>query len=88
MLILYIQLKHAWEFILNKTVITSPSNLSLLCEINKLIEQGFYYNAGKIRSVPVNIGGTSWKPELPIENVIKERPLFLQIIFLFRMERE
>lgn len=67
-----INLKHAWEFILNKIVITSPSNLSLLCEINKLIEQGFYYNAGKIRSVPVNIGGTSWKPELPIESVIKE----------------
>lgn len=67
-----INLKHAWEFILNKNVITSSSNFSLLCEINKLIEQGFYYNAGKIRNVPVNIGGTSWKPSLPIESVIKE----------------
>ena len=40
-----INLKHAWEFILNKNVIISNSNFSLLCEINKLIEQGFYYNA-------------------------------------------
>jgi len=67
-----INLKHAWEFILNKNVIISNSNFSLLCEINSLIEQGFYYNAGKIRSVPVNIGGTTWKPSLPIESVIKE----------------
>lgn len=67
-----INLKHAWELILNKNVITSNSNFSLLCEINKLVEQGFYYNAGKIRSVPVNIGGTGWKPSLPIESMIKE----------------
>lgn len=67
-----INLKHAWEFILNKNVVTSSSNFSLLCEINKLIEQGFYYNAGRIRSIPVIIGGTNWKPQLPIESVIKE----------------
>ena len=64
-----INLKHAWEFILNKNVVTTKSNFSLLCEINKLIEQGFYYNAGKIRNVPVTIGGTSWKPALPIESI-------------------
>ncbi len=67
-----INLKHAWEFILNKNVIISNTNFSLLCEINRIIEEGFYYSAGKIRNVPVNIGGTIWKPELPIESVIKE----------------
>ena len=67
-----VNLKHAWELILNKGVITSPTNFALLCDINRLIEQGFYYNAGKLRSTPVSIGGTNWKPELPIESQIKD----------------
>lgn len=67
-----VNLKHAWEFILNKDVITSPTNYALLCEINKFIEEGFYYNAGRIRSTPVSIGGTNWKPEIPIESAIKD----------------
>ena len=67
-----VNLKHAWEFILNKSVILSPTNFALLCEINKLIEEGFYYSAGKLRNVPVTIGGTSWQPSLPIESIIKE----------------
>ena len=37
-----------------------------------MVEEGFYYSAGKIRSVPVTIGGTTWKPDLPIVSVIKE----------------
>lgn len=67
-----INLKHAWEFILNENVIYSNHNLYLLCQINKLVEEGFYYNAGKIRSTPVKIGGTSWTPDLPIESIISE----------------
>ena len=67
-----VNLKHAWEFILNKNVILSETNFSLLCQINKFVEEGFYYSAGKIRSVPVTIGGTEWAPSLPIESIIKE----------------
>lgn len=67
-----VNLKHAWEFILNKNVILSDTNLALLCEINKMVQEGFYYTAGKIRNVPVTIGGTTWKPDLPIESMIKE----------------
>ena len=67
-----VNLKHAWEFILNKNVILSDTNFALLCEINKMVEEGFYYTAGKVRSIPITIGGTTWKPDLPIESVIKE----------------
>ncbi len=67
-----LNLKHAWEFILDKDVISYPTNLSILCHIAKLINEGFYQDGGKIRSVPVTIGGTSYIPPLPIENVVKE----------------
>lgn len=67
-----INLKHSWEFILNKNVILSPTNYSILCTINKLIEEGFYYNAGSLRTTPVKIGGTNWVPELPVESDIKD----------------
>lgn len=78
-----VNLKHTWEFILNKNVILSNTNFALLCEINKMVEEGFYYTAGKIRNVPVTIGGTKWKPELPIESIIKEE---LQEIFNTQMD--
>lgn len=65
-------LKHAWQFVLDKDVITSPSDYYLLRTINQLVEEGFYYNAGQMRSVPVSIGGTKWKPQLPIESIVKE----------------
>ena len=67
-----VNLKHSWEFILNKNVILTPTNYSILCTINKLVEEGFYYNAGILRNVPVKIGGTSWAPDIPIESDIKD----------------
>lgn len=66
-------LKHAWQFILDEDVVASKTDYSMLCLINRLVEEGFYYNAGKLRSVPVSIGGTKWKPELPIESVVIEQ---------------
>lgn len=67
-----VNLKHAWEFILNKNVISSKTDFSLLCTINKLIEEGFYYQSGILRTTPVKIGGTNWIPSLPIESDIKD----------------
>ncbi len=67
-----VNMKHAWEFILDDDVITAPDNLALVSEINKLVEEGFYFNAGKLRDVPVTIGGTSWQPEMPIESKVTE----------------
>lgn len=68
-----INLKHAWEFILDKDVISSPSDYYVLCHIAKLINEGFYEYGGRIRGVPVTIGGTNYVPPMPIELDVKER---------------
>ena len=67
-----LNLKHAWEFILDRDVITYPSDYSILCHIAKLVNEGFFQDGGRIRGVPVTIGGSSYVPPLPIETVIKE----------------
>ena len=67
-----LNLKHAWEFILDRDVISYPTDYSILCHIAKLVNEGFYLDGGRIRGVPVTIGGTSYIPPLPIESVIKE----------------
>lgn len=68
-----LNLKHAWEFILDKDVIQAESDYYLLCHIAKLVNEGFYSDGGRIRGVPVNIGGSSYKPPIPTESIVKER---------------
>jgi fido (protein-threonine AMPylation protein) len=67
-----LNLKHAWEFILDNDVISCESNYHILCHIAKLVNEGFYRDGGRIRGVPVTIGGTSYIPPLPIESVVVE----------------
>lgn len=67
-----LNLKHAWEFILDKDVLSYPSGYDILCHIAKLVNEGFYSDGGHIRGVPVTIGGTSYVPPLPIETIVKE----------------
>ncbi len=67
-----LNLKHAWEFILDKDVLQVKSDYSVLCHIAKLVNEGFFSNGGRIRGVPVTIGGTTYKPPLPIETVVIE----------------
>lgn len=68
-----LNLKHAWEFILDKDVIRSQSDYYLLCHIAKLVNEGFFSNGGRIRGVPVTIGGCSYIPPLPIEMDVKTK---------------
>ncbi len=68
-----LNLKHAWEFIMDKDVVASKSSYSILCCIAGLVNEGFYTYGGRIRCVPVTIGGTSYTPPLPIENDVKEK---------------
>ena len=68
-----LNLKHAWEFILDPDVLCYPSDYSILCHIAKLVNEGFFSDGGRIRGVPVTIGGTHYVPALPIESVVQER---------------
>jgi len=67
-----LNLKHAWEFILDRDVIQADSNYYLLCHIAKLVNEGFFHDGGRIRGVPVSIGGTKYVPPLPIESQVIE----------------
>lgn len=67
-----LNLKHAWEFILDSDVIQAKTDYYLLCHIAKLVNEGFFTDGGRIRGVPVTIGGSSYKPPIPIESIVKE----------------
>ncbi len=68
-----LNLKHAWEFIIDRDVIQCPSDYYLLCNVAKLVNEGFYMDGGRIRGVPVTIGGTSYIPPMPIEFEVREK---------------
>ena len=68
-----LNLKHAWEFILDADVLRCPSDFSLLSHVAGLVNEGFYQDGGRVRGVPVAIGGTSYVPPLPQESVVRER---------------
>ena len=68
-----LNLKHAWEFILDTDVAQANTDYYVLCHIAKLVNEGFFTDGGKIRGVPVKIGGSSYIPPIPIETIVKER---------------
>ncbi len=68
-----LNLKHAWEFILDSDVIQAQSDYYLLCHIAKLVNEGFFSDGGRIRGIPVTIGGSSYKPPIPVESIVKEK---------------
>ena len=67
-----LNLKHAWEFILDRDVLASRTDYYLLCHIARLVNEGFFWEGGRIRGVPVTIGGTSYAPPLPHESDVKD----------------
>lgn len=72
-------LKHAWQFILD--TLDYPADYALVCKINQFVGgDNLIINAGFLRSMPVSIGGTTWKPEIPIESKVKEEIADIQTI--------
>ena len=65
-------LKNAWQFILENADINYDFNL--LCHIHKLVADRLVLeqDLGRIRTTPVNVGGTKWQPQFPIESQIVE----------------
>ena len=68
-----LNLKHAWEFILDRDVIASRSDYGMLSHIARLVNEGFFADGGRIRGVPVTIGGSSYVPPMPYEQDVKDR---------------
>lgn len=67
-----LNLKHAWEFILDEDVICVDCDYYLLSHIAKLVNEGFYSDGGRIRGVPATIGGCKYIPPIPVESMVKE----------------
>lgn len=67
-----LNLKHAWQFILDKDVLQYATNYAILCQINYFVEEGLSTLNGRIRRLPIEIGGSTYIPSLPIEDIIKE----------------
>ena len=68
-----LNLKHAWEFMLDRDVIASRSDYYMLSHIARVVNEGFFAEGGRIRGVPVTIGGSSYVPPLPNELDVKEK---------------
>ena len=68
-----LNLKHAWEFILDRDVVSSRSDYYMLSHIARLVNEGFFDDGGRIRGAPVTIGGSSYVPPLPNEHDVKNR---------------
>ena len=63
-------LKRAWQFLLD--TLEPTIDYAYICKLNQLVGgDSLIYNAGYIRALPVSIGGTSWKPDIPNEDEIK-----------------
>jgi Fic family protein len=70
-------LKRAWQFLLD--TLEPPLDYAYVCKINQIVGgDNLVYNAGYIRATPVSIGGTSWKPAMPVEDDIKSNLIKLQ----------
>lgn len=65
-----INMKRAWQFLLDN--LAYPNCIMLLREYDKIVGELLFHYAGEIRTIPIQIGGTSWEPEMPHSGIIIE----------------
>lgn len=63
-----VNMKRAWQFLLDN--LAYGNSIMLLREYNKIVGELLFNYAGEIRTIPVQIGGTSWEPEMLHTGVI------------------
>lgn len=65
-------LKYAWYFLIDN--IEYPIDLNFICALHKEVGNGnAILNPGELRMFPVSIGGTSWKLDIPVKEIIIEK---------------
>jgi Fic family protein len=64
-------LKHAWQFMLD--TVEYPIDLRYIRQLSQIIGDKIVPLAGELRVSDVNIGGTTWKPEIPDMDRISEK---------------
>ena len=65
-----INMKRAWQFLLDN--LEYSNCIMLLREYDKIVGELLFNYAGEIRTIPVQIGGTSWEPEMPHTGIIMD----------------
>lgn len=63
-------MKRAWQFLLDN--LDYNKCIMLLREFDKIVGELLFQYAGEIRTIPVQIGGTSWEPEMPHTGIIMD----------------
>lgn len=58
---------------MDKDIVISKSSYSILCYIANVVNKGFCTYGGRIKCVPVTIGGTTYILPKPIEFFVKEK---------------
>lgn len=58
-----VNMKRAWQFLLEN--LKQPNNIMILREYNKIVGELLFRYNGEIRTFPVQIGGTTWEPDIP-----------------------
>lgn len=65
-----INMKRAWQFLLDN--LEYNNCIMLLREFDKIVGELLFNYAGEIRTIPVQIGGTLWEPEMPHSGIIMD----------------
>ncbi len=73
-----INMKRAWQFLLDNLMYNNC--IMLLREFDKIVGELLFSYAGEIRTIPVQIGGTSWEPEMPHTGIIMDSLKEIELI--------